>query len=446
MSPVMAARWYLSLLIAASFSCSGSKNDGGNDAAGMPEARAVSDRTSLGEGLYDATTGSRDAPFDASTWESLPPDGPGPEAAALDSSLLDVGPPMWSVVTSPNQGSNNNNLASVSCVSPSFCVAAGDYLDAAGVHQTLVEAWNGTGWSIVPSPNQGTSDNYLNSVACTSTTNCTAVGESYADGTSPGQTLVLSWDGTAWSPVPSPNQGTFGSFLYSVACNSKSDCTTAGAYQTSSGSFQTLIETWDGATWSIVASASPPSYDNLWSVACPVTGSCVVVGGYSPPAAPNALTLIETGPPWNVVASPNPGTGSNDLVPVSCAATASCTAVGNYQPMTLSGDQTLIEAWNGSSWSVVSSPNPTTVSDLRGVSCPSTNSCTAAGYSLDASSTEHTLVEVWDGSTWSIRPSPDPGLAARLESVACPTSTWCMAVGRYASSTILTQTLAEILR
>jgi hypothetical protein len=68
----------------------------------------------------------------------------------------------WSIIHSPNQGTmdEEDSLSSVSCASPNNCVAVGDYL-AGTVLQTLVEVWNGTTWSITPSPNPGTNDNVL---------------------------------------------------------------------------------------------------------------------------------------------------------------------------------------------------------------------------------------------------------------------------------------------
>jgi hypothetical protein len=37
---------------------------------------------------------------------------------------------------------------------------------------SLIESWNGTDWSVVPSPDPSAGYNDLNSVSCTSTTAC----------------------------------------------------------------------------------------------------------------------------------------------------------------------------------------------------------------------------------------------------------------------------------
>ena len=78
---------------------------------------------------------------------------------------------------------------------------------------------------------------------------------------------------------------------------------------------------------------------------------------------------------------------------VSCAGATSCTAVGAKESestdgLTLSG--TLIEQWNGTTWSVIASPNPAAgLGVLNGVSCISARHCFAVGYAGRA----RTLVE-----------------------------------------------------
>lgn len=67
----------------------------------------------------------------------------------------------WSVVPSPNHGTGPNQLFGVSCASSSSCTAVGTYTNSSSFNQTLAESWNGTKWSIKPSPNRGTGNNEL---------------------------------------------------------------------------------------------------------------------------------------------------------------------------------------------------------------------------------------------------------------------------------------------
>jgi hypothetical protein len=63
----------------------------------------------------------------------------------------------------------------VSCVSAAACTAVGYDYETPTAQRTLVESWNGTKWSVVPSPNPG-SDDILNGVSSASVAACTAVG------------------------------------------------------------------------------------------------------------------------------------------------------------------------------------------------------------------------------------------------------------------------------
>ena len=93
---------------------------------------------------------------------------------------------------------------------------------------------------VVPSPNPGTSGNVLSSVSCVSVSFCVAVG--YQDSGSGYLTLVEQWDGTSWSTVTSPSPGTNGNVLSSVSCVSVSFCVATGN-QDSGSANQPLYET-----------------------------------------------------------------------------------------------------------------------------------------------------------------------------------------------------------
>jgi hypothetical protein len=89
-------------------------------------------------------------------------------------------------------------------------VAVGSYL--ADLDQTLVETWDGTSWTITPSPNVGTNGSVLIGLSCPSASFCVAVG--VGDGT-----LIETWDGAKWMVVPSPSPGKEGT--YSKRCRAQ---------------------------------------------------------------------------------------------------------------------------------------------------------------------------------------------------------------------------------
>jgi hypothetical protein len=142
-------------------------------------------------------------------------------------------------------------------------------------------------------------------------------------------------------------------------------------------------------TWSVVPSPSPGTSTFLYGVSCAPAGTCTAVGTKSIGVGFVPRTLIESwnGTSWSVVPSPSPGSGDG-FGGVSCVSAAACTAVGFYS---VGNDhKTLIESWNGTSWSVVPSPNLLHNDHLYGVSCASAAGCTAVGYYYDPS---RTLIE-----------------------------------------------------
>ena len=126
------------------------------------------------------------------------------------------------------------------CTSATNCFAVGYYSTGTyypgSYQQTLIEQWNGTSWSIVPSPNiSATQDNSLYGTVrtCILATNCFAVGFNSDDRTGIAQTLIQQWDGETWSLiVPSPNINLNGpptsNRLFSVTCTSATNCFAVG--------------------------------------------------------------------------------------------------------------------------------------------------------------------------------------------------------------------------
>jgi len=109
-------------------------------------------------------------------------------------------------VSSPNR-STDDELFGVRGTSSTDTWAVGVSV-IGGVDQTLAMHWNGTKWTRVTTPDPGGDpggpavSNDLIGVAGISASDTWAVGSS---GT---ETLILHWDGSAWTRVPSPAPGT----------------------------------------------------------------------------------------------------------------------------------------------------------------------------------------------------------------------------------------------
>ena len=307
----------------------------------------------------------------------------------------------WTVSPSPSPGGDPDELFGVSCRELVVLAAVGWHYDQSSTkYVTLIEIWDGAHWSIASSPSPSV-QSVLFGVSCVSSSSCKAVG--YDDGGPGFNTLVLSWNGTSWSIEPSRNRGGQDSVFQAVSCTAADNCTAVGWYDGVYGEL-TLAESWNGTTWSVTPSPNPGTKGNneLNGVTCRTHTSCEAVGDYSVGSGP-ARTLVESwnGRTWTYVSSPNATPRSNVLASVSCTTSSSCVAVGFY----VFGSEyykTLIESWNGFDWSVTPSPNPSAASQLLGVICTDRTSCEAVGYHGNGSfESEKPLVETGSPPTIS---------------------------------------------
>ena len=270
-----------------------------------------------------------------------------------------------------------------------MCLAVGQNLQTM---RPIIERWNGSSWSVVPSPNPGAAST-LNAVACMSSTDCFAVGEA---GTNP---LAERWNGTSWKIAALPTTAGAG-VLNAITCPSATNCFAVGTLiSISDDASGTLVERWNGANWSLAPSPnSSGAYNTLSDVSCTSSSNCMAVGGSQTFFRDNRRTLAQrwNGSTWVVVSSPN-RPGYNELSSVACVSATNCTAVGksaNGTGGSTLAESTLAETWNGTRWSLASTPNRSGAynSRLNGLACPASNICFAVGSS-STDVAESTLVE-----------------------------------------------------
>jgi hypothetical protein len=352
---------------------------------------------------------------------------------AVGSSLTTAGVPRavaerwngtrWTIQPTPNlpQGGGLNG---VSCTSASACTAVGG--SAAG---TLAERWNGTRWSIEPTPNPSQGGGGLSGVSCTSASACTAVGGSNAG------TLAERWNGTRWNIQPTPNPSQGGGFLTSVACTPGPACTAVGVSNAG-----TLAEGWNGTNWNIQPTPTPAGtqFAFLNTVTCTSPAACTAAGAYINSSG-TFKTLAEhwNGTAWHRQATPNQGPSL--LIGLACTAARACTAVGFSN--TNQSPAILVERSAGTTWHTQAAPNPmgAASSSLNGVACTSRSACTAVGATTSRSRTMAALAEQWNGHTWRIQSAPSPAGGGTLNSVSCASRSACTAVGGTASGRVLAE-------
>jgi len=159
----------------------------------------------------------------------------------------------WSVVPSPSEPSPGGGyLNGLTCVDASDCWASGSTTDSTGMASgVLMEHWNGSVWSIMPTAvPDATTSSILSSISCISASQCWAVGSSGSFGGGGGSgfqpnSFVENWNGSAWSIDPSPNITAL-SFLNSVTCLQGIGCWAVGSAATEAQQndpgLQSLIE------------------------------------------------------------------------------------------------------------------------------------------------------------------------------------------------------------
>jgi hypothetical protein len=293
--------------------------------------------------------------------------------------------------------------------------------------RTLIVRWNGTAWAQVPNPDLGTAYN-IAGVAAASAGSAWAVG-STGSGTST-RTLILRWNGTAWTRVPSPSPG-LDDQLTGVTATSAGSAWAVGCTGCDTGaSAKTLILRWNGTAWTRVPSPSPGLDDQLAGVTATSAGSAWAVGstgsGTSSSTDGKTLILRWNGNAWTTVPNPDLGTAYYNITDVAAASAGSAWAVGCIGCDT--GARTLILRWNGAGWTRVPSPSPGTVDNLLGVTATSADSAWAVGYTGAGGKT---LILRWNGQMWS-------GPAGQVSPAATPTPSPASSAGASPASSAVT--------
>jgi hypothetical protein len=284
----------------------------------------------------------------------------------------------WSLLRAPMPlGAKNGGLEAVSCSSPSVCTAVGSVAMKGGNTATLAERWNGSRWSIQRTPNQvGVPGSQLNGVSCASRRSCTAVGMDGDPNSGTPFMLVERWDGSRWSIQPTPSAGGLDGALGDVSCPSVTMCTAVGA---TAGDY-VRVERWNGIAWSIQPTPDVNVNGSSFfsGVSCASASACVAVGAEGDSAGSFSVAEGWNGSRWSDQNAPF--LDGDQLNSVSCTSARVCTAVGSA-----GGGGPLAERWNGRHWSVQGTAAGVPGGSLSSISCTSKVVCVAVGNVEDAS-------------------------------------------------------------
>jgi hypothetical protein len=330
--------------------------------------------------------------------------------------------PPWGVVPSPNRGEHDNVLKAVAGRGANDVWAVGEYNPGIPPtetgRRTLIEHWNGTEWTIVPSPNPdwpGLELATLEDVVALSPTSAWAVGYSQDFNSTRLDTLIMRWDGIRWRIMRSPNPAGIGqpNYLFGIAAESPASLWAVGMIGLFPDEAPLILHRTGQSTvsWRVVPNncASPQTggYHDLQAV--------FVVAPNDLWAAGDAALCHYDGQDWTLVPSPQPrpqyqevayplfglsGTGPNDVWAVG----ARIVDNGQYSDWS-----SLIEHWDGSQWSAYYLPGDV----LSDVVAMAPDDVWAVGTDGGRS-----LIMHYDGADWSVVPAPPPaGLASGLAGV-----------------------------
>jgi hypothetical protein len=341
----------------------------------------------------------------------------------------------WQVVPGPAIDVSNSTfgarLNAVAVVSASDIWAVGFGPEPGGpayVKQTLIEHWDGTSWSIVPSPNPPSTyaQVELDSVFALASNDVWAVGygENLSGLASPLDiTLIEHWNGTSWSIVPSPNPDQDENQLHAIAGAASDDLWAVGGRGDGDTCCpgQALIEHWNGTSWSV---ASNPGLNSLFGVTALTTNNVWAVAVNN-----NNLTTVDAivehwdGTTWSNVSAPNVDSNGDRIFlrAVAAASASDIWAVGNLTDSLNNRYYSVTEHWNGTAWTLTGLNIQDSV--LEGVVATGP----ANAWAVDASGLMQT--QHWDGATWSLFSTPDPGTGSSLQGVAAVSAGDIWAVG-----------------
>jgi hypothetical protein len=337
-------------------------------------------------------------------------------------------------------------LTDVALLSARESWAVGDTLaPRSRVNRTLIERFDGSRWSVIPSPNQSGSNNGLNGVSMAAGKGW-AVG--YAAGTGGHQPLAVRWDGARWS-LASPAALTGNAYLTGVDSLADGSAWAVGVQTAADGTWRTLVEHASGGAWTRAGSPNDGTTgtDNTLTAVGGTSATGLWAVGYrqSPQGLRPLVLRYDTAaspPSWVSVSGaggvPSPGAVETVLTGVDVRTAGDVWAVGYYDQGSVK--RPLALHWNGSSWSNSPVPGAGLLRQVRAIA--SGNVWSAGTYYNAGEHRVRTLLVRFDGTKWATVRSADAASPTGDELVgiaADPAGSAITVVGRQGESPLIEQ-------
>ncbi|MEO5953598.1 MAG: hypothetical protein ABIQ44_14120, partial [Chloroflexia bacterium] len=301
-------------------------------------------------------------------------------------------------------GAGDNYLTAIDAISDNDVWSVG-YYTGTGRELTLTQHWDGTQWSVVPSPNPGRYNNYIYGITAIGPNDVWAVGEFTNDSYySASHLLTIHWNGTQWNIVPNPDPGgNYANSLYAAKGFTANDVWVTGFSRSST--WLDLRMHWDGSSWTVIYSPYTP-YGFLYGIDGLSANNMWAVGSRAGTNRQVPMTQHFVGGSWNLVSAPAPvETGDSQFYGVGMVSDNDVWAVGAIGH-SYSGEHSFSEHWNGSTWELVATPDK---GKLAGVEALAADDVWAVGNGAFLH---------WDGADWGVITNQSGGELAGIDALA----------------------------
>jgi hypothetical protein len=276
----------------------------------------------------------------------------------------------WTVTLPPAISGAKFPVATVvSCATATYCVASGQYNPASNIYDAVAfaEVWNGHSWRLsVPTQVAATPFPYEGffTVSCTSTTFCLLGGEYSTSDHGYFTTLVERFNGSTWALVTDaalrPQSNGYATYLNSISCTSTVACTAVGEQDKFSGAtvWHGFAETFKGGKWTRSTADLPATgtLTGLYAVSCATSSYCVAVGGagtYARATTGKAIFDVWNGSSWTLHYADPPSHQGSYLIDDECLTTKYCVGSGAEGAYNTNTSHGLTWFWSGSNFKLI---------------------------------------------------------------------------------------------
>jgi alpha-tubulin suppressor-like RCC1 family protein len=343
----------------------------------------------------------------------------GPVVTGTPESIFGTVPTPSPGVKPIEQGTRDVNFVSASAQSASNILAVGN--NSNGLKNTLLaERWNGTSWHAATMPAPKGHKPTIRGVVDLGASDGWAVGYTTSGATNHQRTLIEHWNGSAWTVVPSPDplRGTAGNdALEAVDGVSPTDVWAVGQRFSFNGGGITLIfEHFNGTTWTVARFPVTTRFELASAITTIAPDDAWVVGSFASEAT---LSAHWNGTRWAIVRTPSPTDGPNVLNNLTGVTAVSSTDVyasgweGNVNNQNFA--KPYILHWNGTAWTLVDLPNSGGEgSRANAIAALSGSDVWAFGQTQESDGSILDYAAQFNGTTWTMQPVPQPGQQGNL--------------------------------